>query len=123
MRGIYGRQATFGVGELSAVNGIAGGKVIERSNATRTYLFLAFAERVPVLHIVGVPSTVQQKTKPLLHHTLGNGRYDAYEKAFENFVYTYANLLDEATIASEIDRVITATAIYVRPYLSSCLGG
>jgi pyruvate decarboxylase len=29
---------------------------------------------VPVLHIVGVPSTSQQKNKPMLHHTLGDGR-------------------------------------------------
>ena len=50
---------TFGVGELSAMNGIAG----------------AFSEMVPVLHIAGVPSTAQQKAKPMLHHTLGDGRY------------------------------------------------
>nr|AJP77091.1 indole-3-pyruvic acid (IPA) decarboxylase [Tricholoma vaccinum] len=50
---------TFGVGELSAINGIAG----------------AFSEMVPVLHLVGVPSTAQQKDKPMLHHTLGDGRY------------------------------------------------
>ena len=35
---------------------------------------LAFSEHVPVLHIVGVPSTLQQKNKPMLHHTLGDGR-------------------------------------------------
>jgi len=50
---------SFGVGELSAINGIAG----------------AFSEHIPVLHIAGVPSTVQQKTRPLLHHTLGDGRF------------------------------------------------
>jgi|HubBroStandDraft_1064217.scaffolds.fasta_scaffold4075546_1 TPP-dependent 2-oxoacid decarboxylase len=35
----------------------------------------AFSEMVPVLHVVGVPSTAQQKSKPMLHHTLGDGRY------------------------------------------------
>ena len=73
----------------------------------------AFAERVPVLHVVGVPSTGQQKTKPLLHHTLGNGRFDAYEKAFDNFVCTHANLINVDTAASEIDRVIRETVIQV----------
>lgn len=34
----------------------------------------AFSERVPVLHIVGVPSTKLQKSGALLHHTLGDGR-------------------------------------------------
>ena len=38
------------------------------------YMRLAFSEHVPVLHIVGVPSTSQQKAKPMLHHTLGDGR-------------------------------------------------
>ncbi|WVQ83245.1 hypothetical protein IAT38_005384 [Cryptococcus sp. DSM 104549] len=45
---------TFGVGELSALCGIAG----------------CLAERVPVLHIVGAPSTAMQAKKSLLHHTL-----------------------------------------------------
>ncbi|WVQ87029.1 hypothetical protein IAS59_000749 [Cryptococcus gattii] len=45
---------TFGVGELSALCGIAG----------------CLAERVPVLHIVGAPSTYMQAKQSLLHHTL-----------------------------------------------------
>lgn len=35
---------TFGVGELSAVNGVAG----------------SFSERIPIIHLVGVPSTKLQ---------------------------------------------------------------
>ena len=37
--------------------------------------FAAVSEDVPVLHIVGVPSTTQQKEKALVDHTLGDGRY------------------------------------------------
>jgi len=48
---------TFGVGELSALNAIAG----------------SYSEYVPVVHIVGTPSTISQKDGMLLHHTLGNG--------------------------------------------------
>lgn len=48
---------TFGVGELSAINGIAG----------------AYSERLPIVHIVGCPSTKLSKAKALLHHTLGDG--------------------------------------------------
>ncbi|EEB93928.1 hypothetical protein MPER_07351, partial [Moniliophthora perniciosa FA553] len=62
---------TFGVGELSAINGIAG---------------------------------VQQKTKPMLHHTLGDGRYDAYIKAAEQFTIAQATLTSKSTAPSEIDR-------------------
>jgi hypothetical protein len=35
----------------------------------------AFSEHVPVIHIVGTPNTLQLKTKPMLHHTLGDGRF------------------------------------------------
>ncbi|KAJ6619463.1 thiamine diphosphate-binding protein [Mycena sp. CBHHK59/15] len=90
---------TFGVGELSAINGIAG----------------AFSEMVPVLHIAGVPSTSQQKTKPLLHHTLGDGRYDAYIKASENFTISQAILTDKNSAAAEIDRVLTECITRARP--------
>lgn len=90
---------TFGVGELSATNGIAG----------------AFSEHVPVLHIVGVPSTAQQKSKPMLHHTLGDGRFDAYHKAAEHFVKSHASLTDKATAAAEIDRVLTDCVVMARP--------
>ncbi|KAJ7288386.1 thiamine diphosphate-binding protein [Mycena rebaudengoi] len=90
---------TFGVGELSAINGIAG----------------AFSEMVPVLHIVGVPSTTQQKSKPMLHHTLGDGRFDAYLKASENFTISQASLFDPSTAAVEIDRVLTDCITRARP--------
>ncbi|KAF7346218.1 Pyruvate decarboxylase [Mycena sanguinolenta] len=90
---------TFGVGELSAINGIAG----------------AFSEMVPVLHIVGVPSTRQQKAKALLHHTLGDGRYDAYIKAAENFTVSQAILTEANAAAAEIDRVLTDCITRARP--------
>jgi len=67
---------SFGVGELSAINGIAGGTSESRFVLCKyiSLSSLAFSEIVPVLHLVGVPSTMQQKNRPLLHHTLGDGR-------------------------------------------------
>lgn len=91
----------FGVGELSAINGIAG----------------AFSEMVPVLHIAGVPSTSQQKTKPMLHHTLGDGRFDAYAKAAEQVTASQAILMNKSNAASEIDRVLTDCITLVRTLL------
>ncbi|KAJ2935191.1 hypothetical protein H1R20_g1938, partial [Candolleomyces eurysporus] len=91
---------TFGVGELSATNGIAG----------------AFSEMVPVLSIAGVPSTVQQKKHYLLHHTLGDGRYDAYAKAAEQFTTHQAYIKNAATAAVVIDEAIVqclTKAIYL----------
>ncbi|KAL7280039.1 hypothetical protein ACG7TL_006453 [Trametes sanguinea] len=90
---------TFGVGELSAMNGIAG----------------AFSEHVPVLHLVGVPSTSQQKEKPMLHHTLGDGRYDAYYKASQQFTIAQAVLNNKDTAPAEIDRVLTECVVMARP--------
>ncbi|KAI0062938.1 pyruvate decarboxylase [Artomyces pyxidatus] len=90
---------TFGVGELSAINGIAG----------------AFSEMVPIIHIAGVPSTSQQKNKPMLHHTLGDGRYDAYYKAAQQFASSHTGLMDLSTATSEIDRVLTDCITNARP--------
>ncbi|KAA1469815.1 pyruvate decarboxylase [Dentipellis sp. KUC8613] len=90
---------TFGVGELSAINGIAG----------------AFSEHVPIVHIAGVPSTSQQKSKAMLHHTLGDGRYDAYMKASQQFTWTHASLSDKESAPAEIDRVLTACLTWARP--------
>lgn len=47
---------TMGVGELSALNGIAG----------------AFTEQVKVIHVVGTTSTTAQKNRAMIHHNLGS---------------------------------------------------
>lgn len=67
---------------------------------------VAFAERVPVVHIVGTPTTEQMKAKPLLHHTLGNGHFEAYSKAAEHFVVASAILSEPSLAGAEIDRVL-----------------
>lgn len=90
---------TFGVGELSAMNGIAG----------------AYSEHVGVLHIVGTPSTFDQKSGSLLHHTLGNGDFSVFAKMSESITQTQTNLTDPATAPAEIDRVLKACWISARP--------
>ncbi|KAJ5758192.1 pyruvate decarboxylase-like protein [Penicillium nucicola] len=57
-------MTTAGVGELSALNAIAG----------------AYAEYVPIVHIVGQPSLRSQQQKKLLHHSLGDGNFAAIAK-------------------------------------------
>ncbi|KAF9073846.1 pyruvate decarboxylase [Rhodocollybia butyracea] len=90
---------TYGVGELSAINGIAG----------------AYAEIVPVVHIAGFPSLDEQKHKPLLHHTLGDGRYTAYAQAAEQFACAHTILNHRDTAAAEIDRVLSDCILQSRP--------
>ncbi|SCU82411.1 LAME_0C00980g1_1 [Lachancea meyersii CBS 8951] len=90
---------TFGVGELSALNGIAG----------------SYAEHVGVLHVVGVPSISAQAKQLLLHHTLGNGDFTVFHRMSANISETTAMITDVATAPAEIDRCIRTTYIRQRP--------
>lgn len=90
---------TFGVGELSALNGIAG----------------AYAEHVGLLHIVGIPSIAAQSKQLLLHHTLGNGDFTVFLRMSALISQTTGVLHDPATAAGEIDRCIREAFINQRP--------
>lgn len=90
---------TFGVGELSALNGIAG----------------SYAEHVGVLHVVGVPSISSQAKQLLLHHTLGNGDFTVFHRMSANISETTAMITDIATAPAEIDRCIRTTYVTQRP--------
>ncbi|MEU6773244.1 alpha-keto acid decarboxylase family protein [Streptomyces sp. NPDC046759] len=89
---------TYGVGELSAINGIAG----------------AYAEYVPVIHIVGAPSTAAQQARALLHHTLGDGDYRHFVRAHAEVTVAQAYLSTGNAIA-EIDRVLATSRRERRP--------
>ena len=99
----YGRSkpaaallTTFGVGELSALNGIAG----------------SYAEYVPVIHIVGAPALSAQNNHELLHHSLGDGDFNHFARMSAHITVAQAMLTrDNAT--SEIDRVLRE-ALYAR---------
>ncbi|KAJ2955156.1 hypothetical protein NQZ79_g8799 [Umbelopsis isabellina] len=98
VQGVGALVTTFGVGELSAVNGIAG----------------SYSEMIPVIHIVGMPDTKSQAAGAVLHHTLGNGDFQVFRKIFSEI--TVANtILKEDTAMQEIDRVIRHCIINVRP--------
>ncbi|CCK72978.1 alpha-keto acid decarboxylase family protein KNAG_0M01250 [Huiozyma naganishii CBS 8797] len=90
---------TFGVGELSALNGIAG----------------SYAEHVGVLHVVGVPSISSQAKQLLLHHTLGNGDFTVFHRMSANISETTAMVTDIGTAPAEIDRCIRTTYVTQRP--------
>lgn len=90
---------TFGVGELLAVNAIAG----------------AYSEHVGLVHVVGVPSTESQKKELLLHHTLGNGDFTVFGKISSYISATTAILDDPSRATKEIDRVIESAFINQRP--------
>ncbi|UTH01687.1 alpha-keto acid decarboxylase family protein [Macrococcoides canis] len=98
VNGLAAVSTTFGVGELSAVNGIAG----------------SYAERVPVVKISGGPSSVAQKEGRYVHHSLGEGVFDAYSKMYEHI--TAANtILTVDNAIEEINRVIRTALKEKRP--------
>lgn len=99
VKGMAALITTFGVGELSALNGIAG----------------SYAEHVGVLHIVGVPSISSQAKQLLLHHTLGNGDFTVFHRMSANISETTAWLTDITTAPAEIDRCIRTTYVTQRP--------
>ncbi|KAH9890869.1 pyruvate decarboxylase [Xylariomycetidae sp. FL2044] len=90
VKGISAIVTTFGVGELSAINGLAG----------------AFSEMVPIVHIVGCPSTISQRNGMLLHHTLGNGDFNVFANMSANISCCVAKLNDPADIATQIDHAL-----------------
>ncbi|HBO3119432.1 TPA: indolepyruvate decarboxylase [Pseudomonas aeruginosa] len=89
---------TYGVGELSALNGIAG----------------SYAEYVPVIHVVGAPALHAQQAGSLLHHTLGDGEFGHFARMAKEVTIAQAYLTVENAI-SEIDRLLTAALFEHRP--------
>jgi indolepyruvate decarboxylase len=59
VRGVGMVATTYGVGELSALNGVMGAK----------------AERSLVFHVVGMPSYQNQRLSKIVQHTLGDGNF------------------------------------------------
>ncbi|KID78450.1 Pyruvate decarboxylase [Metarhizium brunneum] len=90
---------TFGVGELSAINGVAG----------------AFSERIPVVHIVGYPSTLSQRDGMLLHHTLGNGDFNVFANMSSQISCQVAKLNSPSDIADQIDHALRECWVQSRP--------
>jgi TPP-dependent 2-oxoacid decarboxylase len=101
IRGIGAFSSTYGVGELSAINGVAG----------------AFAERVPVIAITGSPATINFRTRPLLHHTLGD--YQIPLKMYERITIASTQLVSGETAPAEIDRVLLACLSYSNQFISA----
>ena len=89
---------TYGVGELSAINGIAG----------------AYAEYVPVIHVVGAPATSAQRAGTPLHHTFGDGDYRHFARAHAEVTVAQA-YLSAGNATAEIDRVLATSLRARRP--------
>jgi indolepyruvate decarboxylase len=89
---------TYAVGELSALNGVMG----------------SYAERLPVFHLVGQPSTKLQRFRPVTHHSLGDGMYRQFQNLSATTACVVASLTPQNTIA-EMERVISTALAERRP--------
>ncbi|EJI0930788.1 indolepyruvate decarboxylase [Salmonella enterica] len=98
MSGAGALLTTFGVGELSAINGIAG----------------SYAEYVPVLHIVGAPCSDAQQSGELMHHTLGDGDFHHFYR-MSQAISAASAILNEQNACFEIDRVLGEMVAARRP--------
>ena len=102
VKGLSALITTFGVGELSACNAIAG----------------ANSEHVPLIHIVGTPPEKDQKKHKLMHHTLMDGNFDVFRKVYEP-ISAYSAVLTPENAMIEIPAAIHTAKVKRKPvYLS-----
>jgi len=98
LRGVGALVTTFGVGELSAINAIAG----------------AYAESVPVVHIVGTPALTARDDGVMLHHNLPGRDYGHFARMAAEVTAAQADLRS-GTAPAEIDRVLGTALRTSRP--------
>ncbi len=88
---------TYCVGGLNMLNSVA----------------CAYAEKSPLIVISGGPSPQDRKTDPLLHHKVRT--FDTQRRIFEEVTCANTVLLDAATAADEIMRVVREVKQHCRP--------
>jgi indolepyruvate decarboxylase len=98
IKGMASLCTTYGVGELSAINGIAG----------------AYAEHLPIFHLVGMPGMATQTSRAIMHHTLGNGEYDLFRRMTEPVVCASA-VMTPQNVVYETERLIAEALFHRRP--------
>lgn len=96
--GLGALVTTYGVGELSALCGVAG----------------AYSEHVAVVSIAGAPPLADIEQHALLHHTAGDGDYENMRTCAAQFSTAHARLTPQ-NAATEIDRCLAACVREKRP--------
>jgi indolepyruvate decarboxylase len=98
IHGVAALNTTYGVGEFGAISAIGG----------------AYAEHVPVFHLVGMPNLPTQAARAIVHHTLGNGEFDFFRKMAEPVVCASA-IMTPQNAAYETERLIAEALYHRRP--------
>lgn len=97
-RGLGAVCTTFGVGELSVLNAVAG----------------AYAEQVPLVQITGMPAAAALRGGALLHHTLADGDGSHALRAYREFT-ARAVVLTPDLAALQIDEALQTAIDRLRP--------
>ncbi|KAE8136062.1 thiamine diphosphate-binding protein [Aspergillus pseudotamarii] len=99
INGLSALITTFGVGELSAINGIAG----------------AYTEKAPIIHIVGTPARTTQEARALVHHTLADGEFRRFADMASHVTVAQVDLKDPRLVPDQVDWVLREAIIHSRP--------
>lgn len=98
IRGAAILSTTYGVGELSALNGVMGSQ----------------AHRLPVFHLVGMPGERIQKLGLITHHNLGDCVYNRFQPLSASACCVQA-VLTASNCIEELERVIREALRQSRP--------
>ncbi|WP_034336002.1 alpha-keto acid decarboxylase family protein [Commensalibacter papalotli (ex Servin-Garciduenas et al. 2014)] len=98
LNGISALLTTYGVGDLSAINAIAG----------------AYAEYVPIVCITGAPPLNSMYRRRFLHHTTAEGNFEDVMSCYRSFTVAQARIAPQNAV-EEIDRVLRACVRKKRP--------
>lgn len=96
--GLSALVTTYGVGELSALCGVAG----------------AYSEHVPVIAITGAPPLASIERRSLLHHTGGDGNFENMLACAREFSVAQARITPQNAV-SAIDGCLRACILEKRP--------
>ncbi|EFQ29672.1 thiamine pyrophosphate enzyme [Colletotrichum graminicola] len=99
IKGIGALITTSGVGELSAINAIAG----------------AYAERAAVVHIVGTPSRDTQDARLKIHHGFNDGEYRRFAQMHAHVTVAQADLRNALLAPDQIDEALKQCLVQSRP--------
>ncbi|KAK1599369.1 thiamine pyrophosphate enzyme [Colletotrichum navitas] len=99
IKGIGALITTSGVGELSAINAIAG----------------AYAERAAVVHIVGTPSRDTQDARLMIHHGFNDGEYRRFAQMHAHVTVAQADLRNALLAPDQVDEALKQCLIQSRP--------
>ncbi|KPM45973.1 Pyruvate decarboxylase [Neonectria ditissima] len=98
-KGLAALVTSFGVGELSAINAVGG----------------AYAEKAPVVHIVGSAPRAAQLAGACLHHSLGDGNFRVFADMYRSVTVAQANLADAEDVPRVVDETLRQCVLQSRP--------